>query len=106
MADFHEINYRCKDSKAASCAERVRRELLVQNCKFQSASIKCETSNEDKAFYCSALSSNCLNSHSNGFTGALCSDGILRPIKDRKLSATWAVSIFWIWVRSFCKENN
>jgi len=100
-----DMSIRCKNSNVDVCAQKVQTELNLQGCGLESGSVNCQTStDEQNVTYCSAKVKSCADATSDGFTGVLCNDGgTLVNFSDRQLTADWARSFMWIWVRSFCK---
>lgn len=102
-ASNNEVTFRCKAKTIENCEKKVINELNYQKCELWENSVICQEEPLDKgAIYCSANTNKCTDSSSDGFTGVTCQQGKEVSIKDRKLSATWAKTIFWIWDRSMC----
>lgn len=103
IASNNETQFRCTADSIENCEKKVLAELENQQCEPLQNTIVCRESSSDKAIYCSANTNRCRDASSDGFSGITCREGVKVSIKDRKLSATWARSILWIWVRSMCK---
>ena len=97
------MSVRCTSSSVSSCEQKVFAELQKQSCGVNAQSVRCASQSGD-AIYCTADVQNCSDASSDGFTGVNCHEGTLTKFSDRELTADWARSFLWIWVRSFCKQ--
>ncbi|MGE3608622.1 MAG: hypothetical protein AB7I27_03460 [Bacteriovoracaceae bacterium] len=98
-----EVNLRCTDSSIEKCTARVAAEISAQQCVLANETIRCEKL--ESGILCSAETEKCSDASSDGFVGVTCSQGTKVDIKDKKLTATWARSVLWLWVKSICKSN-
>lgn len=105
FANTQVMNFRCALSSAELCEKAIAQELTAQKCDFTASSVKCETSSEEGKQYCEAVSSNCSDASSDGFSGITCKPGSKKAtFQSRNITATWARSFLWIWVKNFCKQ--
>ncbi len=101
FANAGQMRIRCLGSSALSCESEVVNELQKQQCGVANRRIRC-VQGED-AYLCVADVGNCADAVSDGFAGVGCPEGTRVKFNNRNLTADWAVSALWIWVKSFCK---
>lgn len=98
------MRIRCTAWNPQDCEGKVIAELQKQQCGLDESSLRCK--GESDGVYCSANVQSCFDAHSDGFTGKKCGGGAtMKKFSDHDLTATWAISFLWLWVREFCQQQ-
>ncbi|MCB9072010.1 MAG: hypothetical protein H6623_00180 [Bdellovibrionaceae bacterium] len=98
------VSFRCSVDSEKVCVDSIVQELNGKQCVFDASNIRCQLIPDDTGvLYCDVHTANCGDATSNGGMGVTCDSGMKKvKIQNSQLSATWAISILWIWVRSMC----
>lgn len=99
-----EVRFRCTNPSESTCKYKIEEEVLMNNCGQESSDILCQAVEKDSAFYCKVKTAYCYSASSDGFMGVTCPKGDKKVILDSQLTADWARTFLWLWVRYICVE--
>lgn len=103
MGTENRVSFRCKDKTIDSCKERVLKELELKACMANVETLECKQEPTDNnMIYCQATAIRCSSASSDGLSGVNCKAGEIKRINDKYLTADWARTILWIWVKDMC----